>query len=69
MEYDHPGPKPSYGIAGYTPDGKTVVAQSQYDLWAIPLDGSAPKNLTNGQGKKSEIRFRYVRERTGARGA
>ncbi len=61
MEFDHPGPRPSYGIAGYTTDGKSVIAQSQYDLWAVPLDGSAPKNLTNGMGKKNEVRFRYVR--------
>ena len=61
MEFDHPGPRPSYGIAGYTVDGKSVIAQSQYDLWAVPLDGSAPKNLTNGTGKKDEVRFRYVR--------
>jgi len=60
-EYDHPGPRPSYGIAGYTPDGKTLIVQQRYDLWALPLDGSAPKNLTNGAGTKGEIRFRYVR--------
>ena len=61
MEYDHPGPRPSYGIAGYTTDGKTVIVQQRYDLWALPLDGSAPKNLTNGLGTKNEMRFRYVR--------
>ena len=27
----------------------------------VPLDGSAPQNLTNGAGAKSEMRFRYVR--------
>jgi dipeptidyl aminopeptidase/acylaminoacyl peptidase len=60
MEFDHPGPRPSYGVAGYTVDGKSVIAQSQYDLWAVPLDGSAPRDLTSGLGKKGEIRFRYV---------
>jgi dipeptidyl aminopeptidase/acylaminoacyl peptidase len=61
MEFDHPGPKPSYGLAGYTSDGKTVIVQQRYDLWALPLDGSAARNLTNGLGAKGEIRFRYVR--------
>ena len=60
-EYDHPGPKPSYGLAGFTSDGQAVIAQGKYDLWLLPLDGSAPKNLTGGAGDKGEIRFRIVR--------
>ncbi len=60
-EFDHPGPKPSYGIVGYTSDGKSVLVQHRYDLWQLPLDGSAPRNLTSGVGSKNEIRFRYIR--------
>ena len=61
MEFDRPGPRPSYGIAGYTSDGKGVIVHQRYDLWLLPLDGSAPSNLTNGTGSRNEIRFRYVR--------
>jgi dipeptidyl aminopeptidase/acylaminoacyl peptidase len=61
MEFDHPGPRPSYGSAGYTSDGKSVIVQHRYDLWQLPLDGSPARNLTNGVGSKQEIRFRYVR--------
>jgi dipeptidyl aminopeptidase/acylaminoacyl peptidase len=60
-EYDHPGTKPSYGIAGYTSDGKGVIVNHRYDLWLVPLDGSAPSDLTNGLGTKNEIRFRLLR--------
>jgi len=61
LEYDHPGTKPAYGIAGYTSDGKAVIAQHRYDLWLVPFDGSAAKNFTHGIGAKSEIRFRILR--------
>jgi len=60
VEYDHPGPKPSYGIAGYTTDDKGVVAMHQYDLYFVPFDGSSPTNLTKGVGTKNEIRLRYA---------
>ena len=61
MEDDHPGPKPSYGLAGYSKDGKGVIAQHRYDLWYLPFDGSAARNLTNGHGTKNETRLRVVR--------
>ncbi|MEO8000108.1 MAG: hypothetical protein ABI852_21840, partial [Gemmatimonadaceae bacterium] len=61
MEYDHPGPKPSYGIAGYTSDAKGIIAHGRYDLWMVPVDGSPATSLTNGAGNKGEIRFRTVR--------
>jgi poly(3-hydroxybutyrate) depolymerase len=60
VEDDHPGPKPPYAIAGYTPDGAAAIAQQRYDLWLLPLDGSAPKSITNGEGAKNEIRYRLV---------
>jgi dienelactone hydrolase len=60
-EFDHPGPKPAFGIEGYAADGKAVIAEHKFDLWAVPLDGSAPRNLTNGAGTRGQIRFRWVR--------
>ncbi len=58
-EYDHPGTKPSYGIAGYSKDGRGVILNHNYDLYFQPFDGSPAVNLTGGIGTKEEIRFRY----------
>jgi dipeptidyl aminopeptidase/acylaminoacyl peptidase len=69
VEYDHPGPKPSFGVMGYTTDGKNVVAMHRFDLWLVPLDGSPARNLTNGVGDKRDIRFRYVATEADSTGA
>jgi len=60
-QYDHPGTKPPYGVAGWTKDGKTVVLNHRYDLWLQPLDGRAATVLTGGVGDTERIRFDYVR--------
>jgi len=60
VDYDHPGEKPPYGVAGWTKDGKSVILRHKYDLWLQPLNGGRAANLTNGRGASEEIRFRYV---------
>ena len=60
-EEDHVGEKPAYGVTGYTKDGTSVILDHRFDLWQVSLDGSGtPKNITNAEGTKNEIRFRYV---------
>ena len=56
-DFDHPGPKPSFGVAGYSKDGNGIIVEHRYDLWLLPLDGTAPKAITNGVGAKQEIKF------------
>lgn len=58
-DYDHPGTKPSYGIAGYAKDGKGVILNHKYDLFFQLFDGSPAANMTGGVGTREEIRFRY----------
>ena len=47
-QFDHPGPRPPYGVGAYTSDGTAILTNHRYDLWLVPLDGSAPKVLRLG---------------------
>jgi dipeptidyl aminopeptidase/acylaminoacyl peptidase len=61
MDMDHPYPheNPTYGVAGWTKDGKNVIVNHKYDLWMLALDGSKATNITRGVGEDQKIRFRY----------
>jgi dienelactone hydrolase len=62
MEFDYPGPRPSYGVAGYAADGTGVIVNHRFDLWFLPYaSGGRAVNLTGGEGARKEIEFRYVR--------
>ena len=72
-EDDHDYEKPVYGVAGFSADGKSALLYDRYDVWALPLaGGTAPVNLTKGEGTKQEVRFRVAhrrrRRRRGRRG-
>jgi dienelactone hydrolase len=58
---DHPYEKPTYGVAGWSRDGKFVILNHRYDVYAVPLDGGKPIDLTAGIGDSQEIEFRIVR--------
>jgi len=61
-EYDHPGTKPPWGVAGYTKDGRQVIVEDRYDLWTLSLDGEgAAENITNGFGAENRVVLRLVR--------
>ena len=50
--------KPPYGVVGWTADGRHVLLNSRYDIWAFALDGSERRRLTDGAGER--IRHRRV---------
>ncbi|WP_113652873.1 alpha/beta hydrolase family protein [Pedobacter namyangjuensis] len=61
-ENDVPALPNSYGIAGWLEDDKGVLLYDRYDIWQFSPDGkTAPKNLTNGVGRTSNITFRVER--------
>ncbi len=57
---DHDYEKPVYGVAGFTADGTSALLYDQYDVWALPLAGGTPVNVTKGAGAKDEVRDRVV---------
>lgn len=60
-EADRPGEKNSYGIAGWTRDGRGVIANARFDLWLLPLSGAGRgTDLTRGIGEREQVRFRVV---------
>ncbi|OEK05587.1 hypothetical protein BFP71_14080 [Roseivirga misakiensis] len=59
-EFDKPTEKPTYGIGGWSKDGKWALVNNKFDLWAISLNGTEAINLTNGLGNEESIRFRAV---------
>ena len=61
MQWDYPGPRPPYAVAGYTKDGAAMIVEHRYDLWQLPLDGGPGKVLTNAVGNRGEIKFQIAR--------
>jgi acetyl esterase/lipase len=58
---DHPDALRSYGFAGWTEDDDAFVVYDQFDIWAIdPTSARAPRNLTEGVGRASDTRYRYI---------
>jgi dienelactone hydrolase len=58
---DHPYETPTYGVAGWSKDGRWVIVNHRFDLYRLPLDGGMPVNLTGGMGDAQQIQFRLVR--------
>ena len=59
-EDDHDYEKPVYGVAGFSADGKAALLYDRYDVWALPLAGGTPVNITKGAGAKQDVRYRVA---------
>lgn len=60
-DHDSPSEPPPYGAAGWSKDSKSLYVYDRYDVWQLFSDGSAPRNLTAGAGRKGKIQFRVQR--------
>jgi len=58
---DYPQPPDSYGIGGWVGNDSAVIIYDKYDLWLFPTNGNAPKNITNGEGRRLKNIFRIIK--------
>ncbi len=49
---------PPYGIAGWLKDSSAVLLHSRFDVWMVPMDGSAARRLTDG--RESQLQHRLL---------
>ena len=60
-EHDWPHRPESYQNAGWTADDAEFLVYDRYDVWAVDPEGRrAPRNVTDGVGRRDSVRFRYV---------
>ena len=60
-EFDSPDVPPPYGLGGWTNGDKRVLVYDRFDIWEVDPSGvAAPRNVTEGQGRRDGITFRVV---------
>ena len=59
--HDSPSLPGSYGSAGWLEDDDALLLYDRHDIWLVDPSGEdAPRNVTEGAGRRDNIRFRYV---------
>lgn len=59
--HDTPNAPGSYGSAGWTTGDTELLVYDRHDVWALDPTGRAqPRNVTEGAGRRGNLRFRYV---------
>jgi dipeptidyl aminopeptidase/acylaminoacyl peptidase len=57
--HDTPNTPGSLGTAGWTDGDRSVLLYDQFDIWEVRPDGTNPRNITGGEGRKQKLVFRY----------
>lgn len=61
-ENDVPDFAPAMGTIGWGSADQYVLIKDEYDIWRVDPNAVAqPKNITNGQGRKTKTEYSYVR--------
>lgn len=60
-DHDWPYRPNAYGTAGWTEGDAEFLVYDRYDIWALdPAGQSLPRSITEGVGRRENLRFRYV---------
>jgi dienelactone hydrolase len=57
---DTPEPARAWGVAGWTSGDRSVLVYDQFDIWELRPDGTEPRMITGGQGRRNKIVLRHV---------
>jgi dipeptidyl aminopeptidase/acylaminoacyl peptidase len=57
--HDTPDLPPTIGSAGWSEGDKSVLLYDEFDIWEIRPDGTGARMVTNGEGRKQNLVFRY----------
>ncbi len=61
-DHDWPYRPDAYGSGGWTEGDEEFLVYDRYDVWAVDPEGEhAPRNVTDGAGRREGLRFRHVR--------
>ncbi|HRN54332.1 MAG TPA: hypothetical protein PK788_12625, partial [Gemmatimonadaceae bacterium] len=59
--HDTPSEPGPYGLGGWTASDASVLVYDAFDVWDVdPTGARAPRNLTDGAGRRDSITFRVV---------
>jgi dipeptidyl aminopeptidase/acylaminoacyl peptidase len=61
-QHDSPSLPRPHGSPGWTKDDSHFLIYDRHDIWAVDPSGRAsPRNITEGVGRRDNLRLRYVR--------
>ncbi len=58
---DTPEPARPWGVAGWTEGDHSVLVYDRFDIWELRPDGTPPRMVTNGVGRRQHLVFRHQR--------
>jgi dipeptidyl aminopeptidase/acylaminoacyl peptidase len=60
-DFDMPDDPGAYGVMAWTQSDLAVLVYDRYDIWQLdPADVITPLNITRGNGRKNNMRYRYL---------